>query len=165
MPRLCYAMSPNIKAQIPLLYHENHCVKEICHILCIKKSLIYRMLSLYSRYGTVINPSKYFLFTGGCHWVLSSVNTTLISTVICYNFFPLPHPFPHLHSTMSLLLLCSLLPRDWSVLTHFPVLFLSSCTSSLVLPCSTGLSHSLVTSLMVTVFPLPSIEFYDLPLR
>ena len=37
------------------------------------------------------------------------------------------------------------------------------CTSSLVSPCSTGLSHSLVTSLMVTMFPLPSIEFYNLP--
>ena len=83
----------------------------------------------------------------------------------CYNFFPLPCLFPYLHSMASLLLLCSLLPRDQSVLTRLPILFLSSCTSSLVSPCATGLSHSLVTSLMVTVFSLPSIEFYDLPLR
>ena len=66
----------------------------------------------------------------------------------CYNFFPLPRLFPHLRSMTSLLLLCSLLPRDRSVLTCFPILLLSSCTSSLVSPCSTGLSHSLVTSLM-----------------
>ena len=44
--------------------------------------------------------------------------------------------------------------------------FLSYSSSlPLVLPCSTGLSHSLVTSLMVTMFPLPSIKFYNLPLR
>ena len=83
----------------------------------------------------------------------------------CYNFFPLSHLFPRLHSTSPLLLLCSLLPRDQSIPTCFLILFLSFCTSPLVSPCSTGLSHSLVTSLMVTVFPLPSIKFYDLLLR
>ena len=30
----------------------------------------------------------------------------------CYNFFPLSRLFPRLRSMMSLLLLCSLLPRD-----------------------------------------------------
>ena len=74
----------------------------------------------------------------------------------CYDFFPLPRLFPHLCSTTSLLLFCSFLLGDRSILTCFPILFLSSCTSPLVLPCSTGLSHSLVTSLVVTVFPLPS---------
>ena len=83
----------------------------------------------------------------------------------CYNFFPLPRLFPHLRSTTSLLLFCSFLPRDRSVLTSSPVLFLSSCTPSLVLPCSTGLSHSLVTSLTVTMFPLTSTQFYGFPLR
>ena len=75
----------------------------------------------------------------------------------CYNFFPLPHLFPYLRSMTSILLFCSFLPRDQSILTCFPILFLSSCTSPLVLPCSTGLSHSLVTSLTVTMFPLPSM--------
>ena len=72
---------------------------------------------------------------------------------MCYNFFPLPRLFPHLCNTTSLLLLRSLLPRDWSVLTRFSVLFLSSCPSPLVSPCSAGLSHSLVTSLMGTTSP------------
>ena len=84
---------------------------------------------------------------------LSSAVVLLTPQTLCYNFFPLSRLFPHLHSTTPLLLLCSLLPRDRSIPTCFPILFLSSCTSSLVLPCSTGLSHSLVTSLMVTTFP------------
>ena len=83
----------------------------------------------------------------------------------CYDFFPLPRLFPHLCSTTPLLLFCSFLSRDRSILTRFPILFFSSCTSSLVLLCSTGLSHSLVTSLMVTTFPLPSTQFYDFLLR
>ena len=87
----------------------------------------------------------------------------LWALIACYNFFPLSRLFPRLHSMTPLLLLCSLLPRDQSIPTCLPILFLSSCTSSLVLPCSTGLSYSLVTSLMVTTFPLPSIEFYNLP--
>ena len=83
----------------------------------------------------------------------------------CYNFFPLPRLFPHLCSMTSLLLFCSFLQGDQLILTCSPVLFLSSCTSSLVSSCSTGLSPSLVTSLTVTTFPLPSTQFYDFPLR
>ena len=83
----------------------------------------------------------------------------------CYDFFPFPCLFPHLGSMMSLLLLCSFLQGDRPILTHLPWIFFFSLVSPLVSPCSAGLSHSLVTSLMVTVFPLPSIEFYDLPLR
>ncbi|KAF8555329.1 hypothetical protein OG21DRAFT_1571746, partial [Imleria badia] len=81
MPGHRRTVSPNLKAQIPLLYHDNYSVKEICRILCIKKSLFYKTLSLYSRYGTVTNPSKYSLFTG-CRRVFSTADITLISTII-----------------------------------------------------------------------------------
>ncbi|KAH7886460.1 hypothetical protein F5I97DRAFT_1808579 [Phlebopus sp. FC_14] len=49
-------MSNDYKAHIPLLYHENHSVKDICYILGIKKSLVYRILLLYSKYSTITNP-------------------------------------------------------------------------------------------------------------
>ena len=83
----------------------------------------------------------------------------------CYNFFPFLYLFPHFSSMTSLLLLCSFLWGDWPIPTCLSWIFFPSHVSPLVSPCSTGLSHSLVTSLVVTTFPLPSIKFYDLPLR
>ena len=71
----------------------------------------------------------------------------------CYDFFPFPCLFPHLCSTMPLLLFCSLLLGDRPILTRLPWLLFSSPVSSLVSSCSTGLSHSLITSLTVTMFP------------
>ena len=84
---------------------------------------------------------------------------------MCYDFFPFPCLFPHLCSTMPLLFLRSLLSGDRPILTRLPGLLFSSPVSSLVSSCSTGLSHSLATSLTVTMFPSPSIEFYDLLLK
>ena len=98
---------------------------------------------------------EYNLVPVGTKWAREWLQEE-VEDILCYNFFPLSCLFPHLRSMTSLLLLCSLLPRDRSILTCSPVLFFSSCTSPLVSPCSTGLSHSLVTSLMVTAFPLPS---------
>ena len=83
----------------------------------------------------------------------------------CYNFFPFPCLFPHLCSMASLLLFCSFLQGDQPIPTCFPQTFFPSLVSSLVSLCSTGLSHSLVTSLMVTMFPPPSIQFHDFLLR
>ena len=83
----------------------------------------------------------------------------------CYNFFPISHILPCLYSLSFLFPLCSSIRGDQLLPTCLSVLFRPLYCSSLVSPCSTGLSHSLVTSLMVTMFPLPSTSFCDLPLR
>ncbi|KAF9219457.1 hypothetical protein BS17DRAFT_646784, partial [Gyrodon lividus] len=70
---------PNVKAQIPLLYNNNN--HSVDDILGIKKSLVYRTLSLYSKYGTITNPSKYSQMTG-CHRLLTSADIAFISTII-----------------------------------------------------------------------------------
>ena len=81
MPGPYRVVPPNVKAQILLLYDDNHSVKDICHILGIKKSLVYRTLSLYSKYGTITNLSRYSCSTG-CHQLLSSADIAFISTIV-----------------------------------------------------------------------------------
>ncbi|KAF8222187.1 hypothetical protein L208DRAFT_1324036, partial [Tricholoma matsutake] len=47
---------------IPVLYYEQHfAVKEICGILGIKKSLVYKSLDLYRTYGVAHNPHSHNL--------------------------------------------------------------------------------------------------------
>ena len=75
---------------------------------------------------------------------------------LCYNFFPISRILSCLCSMPPLFLLCSSIRGDWLLPTCLSISFCALYCSSLVLPCSTGLSHSLVTSLMVTTFPLPS---------
>ncbi|KIK82373.1 hypothetical protein PAXRUDRAFT_153849 [Paxillus rubicundulus Ve08.2h10] len=81
MPGPYCVMPPNVKAQIPLLYNDNHSINDICHILGIKKSLVYRTLSLYLKYGTITNLRKYSHMTG-CNQLLTLADIAFISTVI-----------------------------------------------------------------------------------
>ena len=83
MPGCSHIVSPNLKAHIPLLHHEDHSIQQICQILGVKKSLIYKTLSLYSRYRTVTNLNKYSCTTGHPQ-VLTSADIALISTIIQY---------------------------------------------------------------------------------
>jgi transposase len=51
------AVSRDLKARIPVLYYEQHyTVKEICDLLGIKKSLVYKTLDIYRTYGIAYNP-------------------------------------------------------------------------------------------------------------
>ena len=106
-----------------------------------------------------------YTISKGTPYTLQLCRLATASKGLCYDFFPFPCLFPRLCSMTPLLLFRSLLPGDQPIPTHLPWLLFSSPVSSLVSLCSTGLSHSLVTSLMVTMFPPPSIEFYDLLLR
>ncbi|KIK76630.1 hypothetical protein PAXRUDRAFT_169324 [Paxillus rubicundulus Ve08.2h10] len=81
MPGPYHVVPPNVKAQIPLLYNDNYTIKDICHILGIKKSLVYRTLSLYSKYGMVTSPSRYSHSTRRRR-LLNSANIACISNVI-----------------------------------------------------------------------------------
>ena len=75
------AVPPHIKAQIPLLYHDNHSIKDICHSLGIKKSLVYRTLLLYSKYGTTTNPYRYSHIPGRQR-ALNSVDVAFVSATV-----------------------------------------------------------------------------------
>ena len=47
------ATSDETKACIPALCHQGHSVKEICHLLGVKKILVYNVLTWHSQFGTV----------------------------------------------------------------------------------------------------------------
>ena len=83
MPEYSHIVSSDLKAHIPLLHHEDHSIQQICQILSVKKSFIYKTLSLYSRYGTVTNQNKYSCATGHPQ-VLTSADIALIYTIIQY---------------------------------------------------------------------------------
>ena len=46
--------SDNLKAHIPVLYCE-HSIKEIWHLLGIKKMLVYKVLNWYQQFGNILN--------------------------------------------------------------------------------------------------------------
>ena len=52
-------VSNNLKARIPVMYKEGFSVKYICHLLGVKKTLIYSVLWLYKTYHYTSNPFKY----------------------------------------------------------------------------------------------------------
>jgi transposase len=51
-----HTVSADLKAQIPVLFHQGVDIKEICNILNIRKSLVYRTLSYSRAYGVPYNP-------------------------------------------------------------------------------------------------------------
>ncbi|KAI6003763.1 hypothetical protein EDD15DRAFT_2219971, partial [Pisolithus albus] len=52
-------ISNDLKAHIPVLHHEGYSVKTICHLLGIKKTTVYRVLSRYLCFGSTSNPHTY----------------------------------------------------------------------------------------------------------
>ena len=52
-------VSNDLKARIPVMYKEGFSVKYICHLLGVKKTLVYSVLRLYKTYHRTSNPFKY----------------------------------------------------------------------------------------------------------
>ncbi|KIM64574.1 hypothetical protein SCLCIDRAFT_15175 [Scleroderma citrinum Foug A] len=52
-----YTVSADLKAWIPVLHACGYGIQKICHILGIKKTLVYKTLSLHHSFGTIENPS------------------------------------------------------------------------------------------------------------
>lgn len=76
-------VSIDLKAHIPPLHRDGYSIKEICILLDVKKSLVYKTLNLHARYGVVCNPHKY-LHVVGRHRVLSIADFSFISSVIAH---------------------------------------------------------------------------------
>ena len=60
--------SDDLKSCIPVLYSEGYSVKDICHLLGIKKTLAYNVLNRYHRYGTILNPNTYSCLMRGANF-------------------------------------------------------------------------------------------------
>ena len=71
----------NTKVFIPTLYRDGHSIKEICGILGIKKSLVYKTLDFYRRYGVVYNPHTY-THAIGRRRILSLADTAFIRAMV-----------------------------------------------------------------------------------
>ncbi|KAF8123975.1 hypothetical protein EV363DRAFT_1227831 [Boletus edulis] len=52
-------VSDDLKARIPVLYQEGFPVKYICHLLGVKKTLVYNILKLYKTYHSTSNPFNF----------------------------------------------------------------------------------------------------------
>ncbi|KAH9000083.1 hypothetical protein EDB92DRAFT_1982888 [Lactarius akahatsu] len=73
-------ISRNLKARIPILFHEQHLtVDNICHILGMKKTLVYKALQYFHVYGITHNPHAH---RRGCHRVLSLIDIKFIASLV-----------------------------------------------------------------------------------
>ena len=74
MPPHC--VSWDLKARIPILrYEQGFSVKDICRVLGIKKSLVYKTLQFYHAHGTTYNP---YAHKQGHKCQLTSIDVSLI---------------------------------------------------------------------------------------
>lgn len=75
----------NVKAYIPVLYHNNGLsVKEISSQLGVKKSLVYLVLKLYQQFGVTLNVHKYSCRVG-CPHSLSQADLAFITALLNYH--------------------------------------------------------------------------------
>ena len=81
MPR--HIVSNHTKLNIPALSEDGYTMKEICRLLGIKKTLVYRTLTLYKQFGVVYNPHTYSRVIRR-HRILSMADITFISNVVAH---------------------------------------------------------------------------------
>ncbi|KIM53223.1 hypothetical protein SCLCIDRAFT_74998, partial [Scleroderma citrinum Foug A] len=74
-------ISDDLKSRIPVLYGEGYSVKDICHLLGIKKTLAYKVLNQYHCHGTILNPLTYSCLVRSPH-SLHPADFAFISAVV-----------------------------------------------------------------------------------
>ena len=77
-----HTVSHDLKTHIPLLRYSRYSVKEICGILGIKKSLVYKTLQYHSTHGVCYNPNTRKC---GRHRKLTAIDITFIRSLISEN--------------------------------------------------------------------------------
>jgi hypothetical protein len=50
------SVSADLKARIPVLHHKGYTIQQICDLLGIQKTLVYKTLKLHSRFGIISDP-------------------------------------------------------------------------------------------------------------
>ena len=69
-----------LKARIPVLFYEQHfSVDQICDIVGVKKSLVYKPLQYFRAYGIAHNPHAH---KNGRHRTLSPIDIKFIATLV-----------------------------------------------------------------------------------
>jgi transposase len=76
-----YSISDDTKFHIPVLFQEGHSINEICSLLGVKKSLVYKTLRFYKNFGTIHNPHTYSHAIGRPR-ILGSADILFIRNVI-----------------------------------------------------------------------------------
>ncbi|KIJ68870.1 hypothetical protein HYDPIDRAFT_82759 [Hydnomerulius pinastri MD-312] len=74
-------VSIDLKARIPPLFQQGYSVKEICDLLDVKKSLVYKTLDIFDKLGVVSNPHKYSRVIGRQH-ILSQQDLAFIRATL-----------------------------------------------------------------------------------
>src|ERR1700691_4900354 len=78
MPPHC--VSQDLKARSPILpYEQCFSVKDICRVLGIKKSLVYKTLQFYHAHGTIYNP---YAHKQGRKHQLTSIDVSFIQSIL-----------------------------------------------------------------------------------
>ena len=73
-------LSRDLKAHIPVLYFEQEfTVDQICAILGVKKSLVYKTLQYFHLYGITHNPNAH---KSGHHCTLSTLDIRFIAALV-----------------------------------------------------------------------------------
>ena len=76
-----HTVSEDLKIFIPALHHNGYEIQQICDILMVKKSLIYKTLAFFSNHGVVSNSHKYSHISGRpC--ILSQADLNFVQAVI-----------------------------------------------------------------------------------
>ncbi|KAG1732003.1 uncharacterized protein EDB91DRAFT_1058389 [Suillus paluster] len=71
-------VSDDLKAQIPVLYRRGYSIKYICHLLGVKKTLVYKVLQLF--------PSQHIHSKNtGRHHILTIDDITFITAILCHH--------------------------------------------------------------------------------
>jgi hypothetical protein len=78
-----HIVSNDVKLYIPIRHSEGHTIKHICSLLGVGKTLVYKTLNLYERFGIIYNPHKYSHVVRR-HRILSIADTAFIHTTIIH---------------------------------------------------------------------------------
>jgi hypothetical protein len=88
--QMTYALSEDLKWRIVYLYFDGYSRKKISELLYISRSCVDKVLQIYSRWGTVINPwqkSPDRNKTLSCDDMKVIIYKYKITTFICYQFY------------------------------------------------------------------------------
>ena len=78
-----HIISNHTKLNIPALSEDSYTIKEICCLLGIKKTLVYKTISFYKWFGVIYNPHTYSHAIRWC-CILSTADVRFICDVVTH---------------------------------------------------------------------------------
>ncbi|KAF8552708.1 hypothetical protein OG21DRAFT_1375066, partial [Imleria badia] len=74
-------VSQDLRSRIPVLHSKGYSVHQICDLLAVKKTLVYKTLLLFSKYKVTRNPHRYSRL-GGRPRILSQADLVFIQAAL-----------------------------------------------------------------------------------